>query len=92
MNGKRPSNFSQQKQKKQTEVSVERQFLSIKDAAKYSSLSPRLLYQLVERREIRSFKVGKRIVLDINDLDQFIRQGVQEPRDWSEEARKVLEQ
>lgn len=71
---------------------MERQFLSIKDAAKYSSLSPRLLYQLVERREIRSFKVGKRIVLDINDLDAFIRQGVQEPRDWGEKAREILEQ
>lgn len=70
---------------------MERRFLSIKDAAKYTSLSQRLLYQIVARREIRSFRKGKRIVLDIDDLDAFIREGVQEARDWDEEARKVLE-
>ena len=61
---------------------MERKFLSIRQASEYCSLSRRLLYELVARREIRSFKIHKRIVLDLKDLVDFIEQNTRDSVDW----------
>lgn len=58
---------------------MEQKFLSIRAAAKYSSLSERSLYLVVSRKKIRHYRIGKRIVIDVTDLDEFIRRGIQEP-------------
>jgi excisionase family DNA binding protein len=64
---------------------MERRFLSIQEAAKYSSLSTRFLYEKCQNRELRFSKVGKRIVIDSQDLHDFIIQNTVEPvEDWSE--------
>ena len=64
---------------------MERRFLSIREAAKYSSLSTRFLYEKCQNRELRFSKVGKRIVIDSQDLHDFIIQNTVEPvEDWSE--------
>ena len=62
-----------------------RKFLSVAEAARQSSLSARLLYTKIQNRELRHFKVGKRIVIDSQDLHDFITQNTVEPvEDWSE--------
>jgi len=43
---------------------LEERWLLIKQAAKISSLSARFLYQACQRRELRFYKVGRRIVID----------------------------
>jgi len=43
---------------------LEERWLSIKQAAKISSLFARFLYQACQRRELRFYKVGMRIVID----------------------------
>ncbi len=64
---------------------MEKQFLSIKEAARYSSLSARFLYQACQDRKIRFSKIGKRIVIDFQDLHDFITANTIEPvEDWSE--------
>ena len=64
---------------------MERQFLSIREAAEYSSLSPRFLYKKCQDRKLRFYKVGKRIVIERKDLEEFITQDPIEPvDDWSE--------
>jgi len=68
---------------------MDKGFLSIKQAAEYSSLSQRFLYEIVAKREIRSYKIGKRIVLDSQDLDQYIMQGVREPINWDEKIKDL---
>ena len=69
---------------------MDKGFLSIKQAAEYSSLSQRLLYEIVAKREIRSYKIGKRIVLERQDLEQFLKQNVRESVNWGEKARELL--
>jgi len=68
---------------------MEKRFLSIRQAAVYSSLSPRLLYELVARREIRSFKIHRRIVLQLKDLDDFIEQNARDSVDWDEKVKDL---
>jgi excisionase family DNA binding protein len=64
---------------------MEKRFLSIREAAKYSSLSTRFLYEKCQNRELRFSKVGKRIVIDSQDLHDFITQNTIEPvDDWGE--------
>jgi len=64
---------------------MEKRFLSIRKAAEYSSLSARFLYEKCQNRELRFSKVGKRIVIDSQDLHDFITQNTVEPvEDWSE--------
>jgi len=63
----------------------ERSFLSIKQAAKISSLSTRYLYELCQKRKLHFYKVGKRIVIDRKDLIEFVTQESIEPiNDWPE--------
>lgn len=68
---------------------MEKRFLSIKQAAEYSSLSQRFLYEVVAKREIRSYKIHKRIVIDSQDLEDYIKQNVIECVDWDERAREL---
>ena len=64
---------------------MERQFLSIREAAEYSSLSPRFLYKKCQDRELRFYKVGRRIVIKRKDLEEFITQDpIERVDDWSE--------
>jgi len=67
---------------------TEKQYLSIRQAAKFSSLSARLLYNLCRDRKIRYFKIGGRIVLDFEDIENFIRERTVEPVDWSKFLEK----
>jgi len=68
---------------------MERKFISIRRASEFSSLSQRFLYEIVAKREIRSYKIGKRIVLDSQDLEEYIKQNVIERVDWDEKAREL---
>lgn len=69
---------------------MDQKFLSIKEASRYCSLSARLLYEIVAKREIRSYKIRKRIVIDVEDLVEYIRQNVQERVDWDEKAGELV--
>ena len=68
---------------------MEQKFLSIRQASKFSSLSQRFLYEVVAKRELRSYKIHKRIVIDSQDLEDYIRQNVVECVDWNEKARDL---
>lgn len=66
-----------------------RSFLSIRQAAKLSSLSTRFLYEACQKRELRYYKVGRRIVLDSKDLEDYIKQNVVECVDWDEKVKDL---
>jgi excisionase family DNA binding protein len=66
-----------------------RKFLSVAEAARQSSLSARLLYTKIQNRELRHFKVGKRIVIDEEDLLDFITREPVEAVDWNEKAMEL---
>lgn len=51
---------------------VQKRFFSVKEAAAYTGLSARLLYQKLHERALRSYRVGKKIVLEVKDLDEFV--------------------
>jgi len=38
----------------------------------YTGLSARLIYQKLTERGLRSYRVGKKIVLDVQDIDDFV--------------------
>ena len=64
---------------------MEKRFFSVQEAAEYSSLSARFLYQACQDRKIRFSKVAKRIVIDSQDLHDFITANTIEPvDDWTE--------
>lgn len=59
--------------------------MSIKQASEVSSLSKRFLYQKIQNRELKGYKIGKRIVIEFTDLINFItREPIEPVEDWSE--------
>lgn len=68
---------------------MEKSFLSVAEAARYSSLGPRTLYQLCQDRKLRLYKIGKRIVIDPADLETLIKENCVEVVDWDVEAGKL---
>ena len=67
---------------------MEKRFFSVREAALYSGLSARLIYQKLTDRVLRHYRVNSKIVIDRADLDGLIMQN--EVR-TSEELRKQLE-
>ena len=64
---------------------MEKRFLSIREASKWSSLSSRFLYEKCQRRVLRFYRVGRRIVIDSQDLREFIEKGlIEKVDDWGE--------
>jgi len=64
-------------------------FLSIRQASEFSSLSQRFVYEIVSAREISSYKIHKRFVIGVEDLDEYIKQNVQEVVDWDEKVKDL---
>jgi excisionase family DNA binding protein len=54
-----------------TEV-TNRRVLSAEEAANYIGLSRREVYNMIANRQLRTIKHGKRTMLDIRDLDEWI--------------------
>lgn len=54
---------------------MEKRFFSVREAALYSGLSSRLLYQKLKERELRHYKVNSKILIEKKDLDSLIIQG-----------------
>ena len=53
-------------------VIVNKRLLDAKSAADYLSISRALLYQWIERDEIRSLTINSKRLFDVIDLDDFI--------------------
>ena len=53
--------------------SVAQRYLSLKGAAQYTSLSYYNLREMCYLRRLPSIKVGKRILIEIADLDEFLQ-------------------
>lgn len=67
------------------EENLEKRFLSIREASKWSSLSSRFLYEKCQKRVLRFYRVGRRIVIDFQDLREFIEKGlIEKVDDWGE--------
>ena len=47
-------------------------FVSVKDAARLASLSKETVYQKIQSREIRAYRLGKRVVIKAGDFLQWI--------------------
>ena len=64
---------------------MEKKFLSVAQAAKISSLSKRFIYETCQKRELKFYRCGRRIVIDSQDLQEFItREAVEPVEDWGE--------
>lgn len=67
-----------------------RSFLSVRQAAKVSSLSTRFLYDACQKRQLKFYKCGRRIVIEHQDLVIFLTQEPVEPVDWDGKARELI--
>lgn len=51
----------------------ERRFLGLTDAAKRVGLSRAYVHQLTMSGRLPAYRVGRRLLIDVDDLDAFIR-------------------
>ncbi len=68
---------------------MEERFISIKRAAEYCGLSRRFLYAIIAKKEIRHYRIHRRIVIDIKDLNEYIESSCIEAVDWDEKAMEL---
>ena len=57
-----------------SDPAAEKRFFSVKEAAFYSGLSARLIYQKTKDRALRHYRLNSKIVIDKADLDSLIMQ------------------
>ena len=50
----------------------EKRLLTIKEASDYLGISVKGLYNMVNRRELPFYKIGKRVRFDMKQLDEWI--------------------
>ena len=65
-------------------------FLSIRQASKLSTLSTRFLYTACQKRQLKFYKIGRRIVIDRQDLLEFLTREPVEPIDWDEKSKELF--
>ena len=70
---------------------MEKKYLSVAAASKYCGVSKRLLYKIIASRQIRSYRICTKIVLAMEDLEEFIEESDRDPIDWAERAKGFLE-
>ena len=59
---------------------MERRTLTIKETAASLGISDWMVYEMVKRGEIKTIRVGKRILVPVSALDQFVAEN-QSPYD-----------
>jgi excisionase family DNA binding protein len=51
---------------------LQRRLLTIRDAAAYLTLCEREIYNMIASHQLASVRHGKRLMIDIHDLDEWI--------------------
>ena len=77
---------------KKSNPAMEKRFYSVKQAAFYSGLSPRLIYQKLKDGDIRYYRAGGvqgKIILDRQDIDDFV---MRNEFKTSEQIREILKE
>jgi len=47
-------------------------YLTIKEAAEMSRLAPSTIRLLIRKRQLRVYKVGRRVIIKMDELDRFL--------------------
>lgn len=58
---------------------MKKRLLNVKEASEYTGLAVGTLYNQVSRREIPFVKLGKKLLFDLQDLDDWINSNKVEP-------------
>ena len=51
---------------------MQKKFYSVREAAEFCGIRPRLIYLKVKGREIRFYKINSKIIFDKEDLIEFV--------------------
>jgi excisionase family DNA binding protein len=52
---------------------VTRRFLTLEEAAEYSTLSIQTLRRAIRRQQLKAFKPARRVLIDPAELDRWVR-------------------
>lgn len=52
---------------------MDKRYCSIKDVSEYTSLPVKTLYEWASQGRVPSIKVGRRVLFDLNDIDEFMK-------------------
>lgn len=63
--------------------------LTVDEAAKYLTVTPRFVRRLIEERRIPKVKLGKFVRIHRDDLDAFIAAGRVEGSEWRNQGNAV---
>jgi excisionase family DNA binding protein len=47
-------------------------YLTIKEAAQFSSLAPSTIRLLIRKRKLTALKIGRRVIIKVADLEEFL--------------------
>jgi len=51
---------------------LQQRYVSVKGAASYLSVSPHTIYEWVMRKQVPHHRLGRRVVFDVQELDQWV--------------------
>jgi excisionase family DNA binding protein len=66
---------------------VSPRYLTYHGAVEYTSLSLRTLAELVAEGKLHPARVGRRVLLDVQELDQFLEDRKADPQEQTESQR-----
>jgi excisionase family DNA binding protein len=58
------------------------EFVTVPQAANILHLASSFVYQLIQRKEIPFFRVGRKIWLRKEDVEKFLKKHYQVPKNW----------
>jgi len=73
-------------------MTISKRYASAKETAEYTGLALKSLYELASQRLIPSIKVGgRRILFDLQKIDEYMEKNTRTEVDISNEAKKRID-
>ena len=69
---------------------MKKRYASIKEVSEYTSLSVKTLYDWASRGKIPSIKYGRRVLFDLQDIDQLMATLKRNPDNDEKIANKIV--
>jgi excisionase family DNA binding protein len=69
---------------------MEKRYVSIKEVSEYTSLPVKTLYDWASQRKIPSIKYGRRVLFDLQDIDQIMAAHKRDAQQCEKTVNKIV--
>ncbi|UJS18299.1 MAG: helix-turn-helix domain-containing protein [Candidatus Jettenia sp.] len=72
------------------DITMKKRYVSVKEVSEYTSLPVKTLYDWASQGKVPSIKFGRRVLFDLEDIDQIMASYKRDMQSFKEVANKII--